>query len=131
MPCSVTAVWKPELNSAVTIKDLGKCLTPSVVAFTDQGERLVGAVAKQQQSVNPKNTVRLQRYLWEFVFGGAGAWRPPVLKNADRYYRKLWAVMHTALQLTAMRRATRTPLYVLLMRQCRLGTVTSQMQLES
>src|SRR4030042_93982 len=31
--------------------------TPSVVAFTKSGERLVGVVAKRQQITNPKNTV--------------------------------------------------------------------------
>ncbi|MEO0483251.1 MAG: molecular chaperone DnaK, partial [Planctomycetota bacterium] len=31
--------------------------TPSVVAFTDKGERLVGQPAKHQQVTNPKNTI--------------------------------------------------------------------------
>src|SRR5919109_4675006 len=31
--------------------------TPSVVAFTDSGERLVGTVAKRQAVTNPENTV--------------------------------------------------------------------------
>ncbi|MCK4534015.1 MAG: Hsp70 family protein, partial [Syntrophobacterales bacterium] len=31
--------------------------TPSVVAFTDSGERLVGQVAKRQAVTNPENTV--------------------------------------------------------------------------
>ena len=31
--------------------------TPSVVAFTDAGERLVGTVAKRQAVTNPTNTV--------------------------------------------------------------------------
>src|SRR5204863_7150360 len=31
--------------------------TPSVVAFTDSGERLVGTVAKRQAVTNPTNTV--------------------------------------------------------------------------
>jgi len=31
--------------------------TPSVVAFTKSGERLVGQAAKRQAVVNPKNTV--------------------------------------------------------------------------
>ncbi len=35
----------------------GARLTPSVVAFTDKGERLVGQVAKHQQVTNPTNTV--------------------------------------------------------------------------
>jgi molecular chaperone DnaK len=35
----------------------GSRLTPSVVAFTEKGERLVGQVAKHQQVTNPENTV--------------------------------------------------------------------------
>src|SRR5436309_2119316 len=35
----------------------GKRTTPSVVAFTKSGERLVGQVAKRQSVTNPKNTV--------------------------------------------------------------------------
>ncbi len=35
----------------------GSRLTPSVVAFTDKGERLVGQVAKHQQVTNPTNTI--------------------------------------------------------------------------
>ena len=31
--------------------------TPSVVAFTKEGERLVGQIAKRQAVTNPKNTV--------------------------------------------------------------------------
>src|SRR4030065_180973 len=35
----------------------GSRITPSVVAFTKTGERLVGQVAKRQAITNPKNTV--------------------------------------------------------------------------
>src|SRR3954471_14155897 len=35
----------------------GQRLTPSVVAFTDKGERLVGDPAKRQAVTNPKRTV--------------------------------------------------------------------------
>ena len=31
--------------------------TPSVVAFTESGERLVGTVAKRQAVINPENTI--------------------------------------------------------------------------
>ncbi len=35
----------------------GSRITPSVVGFTEKGERLVGQIAKHQQVTNPKNTV--------------------------------------------------------------------------
>ncbi|MBO7431220.1 MAG: Hsp70 family protein, partial [Spirochaetia bacterium] len=35
----------------------GQRTTPSVVAFTDKGERLVGQPAKNQMVTNPENTV--------------------------------------------------------------------------
>ncbi|RLE17695.1 MAG: molecular chaperone DnaK, partial [Actinobacteria bacterium] len=35
----------------------GHRTTPSVVAFTDKGERLVGQVARRQAILNPKGTV--------------------------------------------------------------------------
>jgi len=41
----------------VLINQQGSRLTPSVVAFTDKGERLVGQPAKHQQVTNPRNTV--------------------------------------------------------------------------
>lgn len=39
------------------INSQGARTTPSIVAFTDKGERLVGQPAKHQQVTNPKNTV--------------------------------------------------------------------------
>jgi len=41
----------------VLINSSGNRVTPSIVAFTDKGERLVGQPAKHQQVTNPKNTV--------------------------------------------------------------------------
>lgn len=41
----------------VLINAQGSRLTPSVVAFTEKGERLVGQTAKHQQVTNPKNTI--------------------------------------------------------------------------
>jgi len=41
----------------VLINSTGNRITPSVVGFTDKGERLVGQPAKHQQVTNPKNTV--------------------------------------------------------------------------
>ncbi|KPK82459.1 MAG: molecular chaperone DnaK [Phycisphaerae bacterium SM23_33] len=44
-------------SSKVLINQQGSRLTPSVVGFTDKGERLVGQPARHQQVTNPKNTV--------------------------------------------------------------------------
>ena len=41
----------------VLINSQGNRTTPSVVAFTEKGEKLVGQPAKHQQVTNPKNTV--------------------------------------------------------------------------
>lgn len=42
----------------------GSNLTPSVVAFTDRGERLVGITAKNQAIMNPKNTIyEIKRFM--------------------------------------------------------------------
>ncbi len=41
----------------VLINRQGNRITPSVVGFTDRGERLVGQPARHQQVTNPKNTV--------------------------------------------------------------------------
>ncbi len=41
----------------VLINSSGNRLTPSVVGFTDKGERLVGQTARHQQVTNPKNTI--------------------------------------------------------------------------
>jgi len=41
----------------VLINQQGNRLTPSVVAFTEKNERLVGQPARHQQVTNPKNTV--------------------------------------------------------------------------
>jgi len=41
----------------VLINQQGSRLTPSVVGFTDKGERLVGQPARHQQVTNPRNTV--------------------------------------------------------------------------
>ena len=41
----------------VLINSSGSRTTPSVVGFTEKGERLVGQPARHQQVTNPKNTV--------------------------------------------------------------------------
>ncbi len=41
----------------VLVNSEGSRITPSVVAFTESGERLVGQVARRQQITNPENTI--------------------------------------------------------------------------
>jgi molecular chaperone DnaK len=53
---SVVAVMEGGQPKVLT-NAMGSRTTPSVVAFTDKGERLVGQIAKHQQVTNPKNTV--------------------------------------------------------------------------
>ena len=53
---SVVAIMEGD-QPKVLINSQGSRLTPSVVAFTEKGERLVGQVAKHQQVTNPKNTI--------------------------------------------------------------------------
>jgi molecular chaperone DnaK len=53
---SVVAVMEGS-DTKVIPNSEGNRTTPSVVAFTDKGERLVGQVAKRQAVTNPTNTV--------------------------------------------------------------------------
>jgi molecular chaperone DnaK len=53
---SVVAVMEGA-QPKVLINSTGNRITPSVVAFTDKGERLVGQPARHQQVTNPQNTV--------------------------------------------------------------------------
>src|SRR5712692_8978985 len=53
---SVVAVMEGN-EPKVIVNAEGSRLTPSVVAFTKSGERLVGQVAKRQAITNPENTV--------------------------------------------------------------------------
>ena len=53
---SVVAVMEAG-DPKVLINSSGNRVTPSLVAFTDKGERLVGQPAKHQQVTNPKNTI--------------------------------------------------------------------------
>jgi molecular chaperone DnaK len=53
---SVVAVMEGDKPAVITNQE-GSRLTPSVVGFTDKGDRLVGQVAKRQAITNPTNTV--------------------------------------------------------------------------
>jgi molecular chaperone DnaK len=53
---SVVAIMEGDAPKVLTNAQ-GSRLTPSVVAFTEKGERLVGQIAKHQQVTNPENTI--------------------------------------------------------------------------
>jgi len=53
---SVIAVLEGGEPTVITTAE-GSRLTPSVVAFTKTGERLVGQTAKRQATINPENTI--------------------------------------------------------------------------
>jgi molecular chaperone DnaK len=53
---SVVSVMEGGEPTVITNAE-GSRLTPSVVAFTKNGERLVGQTAKRQATINPENTV--------------------------------------------------------------------------
>src|SRR5437016_12836864 len=53
---SVVAVMEGG-KPTVIINSEGNRLTPSVVAFTKTGERLVGQLARRQAVLNPENTI--------------------------------------------------------------------------
>jgi molecular chaperone DnaK len=54
---SVVAVMEESGEVKVIANQEGNRITPSVVAFTDKSERLVGDPAKRQAALNPKRTI--------------------------------------------------------------------------
>jgi heat shock protein 5 len=53
---SCVSVFK-DGSAQIIANDQGNRITPSIVAFTDTNERLVGDAAKNQATVNPENTI--------------------------------------------------------------------------
>ena len=53
---SVIAVWEAGEGKVIPNAE-GARTTPSVVAFTEEGERLVGQLARRQSILNPKGTI--------------------------------------------------------------------------
>ena len=65
---------------AVIINSEGKRTTPSVVAFTEGGERKVGDPAKRQAITNPTNTIfSIKRFMGETYDNIAGEDRKSVV----------------------------------------------------
>jgi heat shock protein 5 len=55
---SVVAIYNPEEKKVEIIpNEQGNRITPSVVSFTESGERLIGEAAKNNAKLNPKNTL--------------------------------------------------------------------------
>lgn len=52
-------IFCTDRNGRVEIipNDQGNKITPSVISFTEDGQRLIGDAAKNQLTLNPKNTV--------------------------------------------------------------------------
>src|ERR671937_861997 len=75
---SVVAVMENG-QPTVIVNQEGARLTPSVVGFAKDGERLVGQVAKRQAVTNPENTVfSIKRFMGrKFSEMGAEAGRVP------------------------------------------------------
>ena len=53
-------------EATVIVNSEGQRTTPSIVAYTAKGERLVGQSAKNQMVTNPKNTIFSPSYLSVF-----------------------------------------------------------------
>ena len=54
---SVVGVWVGNGKVEIIPNEYGNRLTPSVVAFTESGERLIGEAALNQLTTNPENTI--------------------------------------------------------------------------
>ena len=68
---SVVAVMEGGKPTVITNPEGGR-ITPSVVAITDKGERLVGQVAKRQAITNPENTIYSIKRFMGRKFGEVG-----------------------------------------------------------
>ena len=64
----------------IIANDQGNRITPSYVAFTEDGERLIGDAAKNQLTRNPKNTV----FDAKRMIGRA--WSDPALQKDREYF---------------------------------------------
>ena len=66
---SVVAVMEGGQPTVIANEEGGRT-TPSIVSFTDEGERLVGAIAKRQAGTNPTSTVySIKRFMGRRLSG--------------------------------------------------------------
>lgn len=64
----------------IIANDQGNRITPSYVAFTEDGERLIGDAAKNQLTSNPSNTIfDVKRFIGR-------TWDDPVVQRDMKYY---------------------------------------------
>lgn len=64
----------------IIANDQGNRITPSYVAFTEDGERLIGDAAKNQLTSNPENTIfDVKRFIGR-------TWDDPVVQRDLKYY---------------------------------------------
>ncbi|KAL0482346.1 endoplasmic reticulum chaperone BiP [Acrasis kona] len=54
---SVVAIYDKDAGVVIIPNEQGNRITPSVVSFTESGERLIGEAAKNNAQFNPKNTL--------------------------------------------------------------------------
>lgn len=65
---SAVAVMEAGKSTIIPAKDTGKYTTPSIVAFTKNGDVLVGEAAKRQRVTNPKNTIyAIKRFMGKTI----------------------------------------------------------------
>src|SRR3712207_3197237 len=91
----------------VIVNQEGSRLTPSVVGFTKDGERLVGQVAKRQAVTNPENTVFSVKRFMGRKFSEVGAevsrvpYRVAAGSNGDAWI-EVRGKKHSAPEISAM-----------------------------
>ncbi len=84
-------------NSCMAIMEGGEAMvlensegartTPSVVAFTKSGERIVGQAAKRQAITNAKNTIfSAKRYIGRGISSGSAGRPSPAQSTQSRSY---------------------------------------------
>ena len=65
---SAVAITEGDKTTIIPAKDTGNQTTPSIVAFTKNGDILVGNQAARQRVTNPKNTVyAIKRFMGKTV----------------------------------------------------------------